>query len=102
MAFTALDTSGFIVGNKFRLCECGCISGGSVAHFDGHGAGVAELVNPRQKSGGDVRESGVNVRERVVMMSERVVMTPERIMGMSGKSGYYRECRDRLETVPAP
>ena len=54
VAFAALDTGGLIVGNNFRLCERRSISGGSVTHFDGRGAGVAETVNLCQKGCGGV------------------------------------------------
>ena len=58
MAFAALDTSGVIAGDDCRLCERRRISGGSVAHFDGRGTGVAEFLNPRQKCCGDVGVGG--------------------------------------------
>ena len=58
VAFAALDTGGVIAGDDCRLCERRRISGGSVAHSDGHAAGVAEFLNPRQKCCGDVGVGG--------------------------------------------
>jgi hypothetical protein len=54
VAFAALDTGGFVVGNNFRFCERRRVNSGTITHFDGRGAGVAELLNLRQKNWSDV------------------------------------------------